>query len=604
MRGLDSCGGPPVAAPRPLPGPYAGAGGAPRSGLGRTRVDANAPPPPRANTFPSLDARRQGRRLLEDPLWNRGTAFTQAERRALGLVGLLPPHVETLDQQAARAYEGLRQRHVPLERYVALRAIQDSNETLFYRLLQEHLEELLPFIYTPTVGEACQRYAGLPLRPRGVVIAYPDRDAIDAALAAVGPRDVQVLVVTDGERILGIGDQGADGMAIAIGKLALYTACAGLDPASTLPVVLDVGTNNPEKLGDPLYAGWRSPRVTGAAYVELVDAFVEAVRRRWPRVLLHFEDFAQHHATLLLERHRERLCAFNDDIQGTAAVTVAALLAACQATRRRLSDQVIAVVGAGSAGCGVSEQLVAAMKEEGLGEVEARSRFFLVDRAGLLREGQESTLLPFQRRFVQPAARLAGWKVDGAYGLEDVVRNASPTVLLGFSGQPGLFTEPAVRAMAAKVDRPIIFPLSNPTSRCEARPSDLVAWTNGRALVATGSPFDPVWWNGRALPIVQCNNAYVFPALGLGVLAAGARRVTDGMFMAAARALAATAPMLSDPGTPLLLPPLRSIRNVVRRVAHAVAQQAVKEGVAEPADPQTLAARMEARIWTPTYRPL
>lgn len=551
---------------------------------------------------PAFDGRRSGRRILDDPLVNRGTAFTLAERKSLGLVGLLPPHVETLDAQAKRAYEALKARLTPLERYVALRGIQDSNETLFFRLLQDHLEELMPVIYTPTVGEACQRYSSLPQRPRGLCVAYPEREALEAALAAVGSRDVQVLVVTDGERILGIGDQGADGMAIAVGKLALYTACAGLDPAVTLPVVLDVGTNNPDKLGDPQYGGWRSPRVTGQAYFDFVESFVEAVRRRWPKVLLHFEDFAQSHATALLERTRERLCAFNDDIQGTGAVTVAALLAACQATKRRLSDQRIAIVGAGSAGCGVSDQLVAAMCEEGLSEADARARFFLVDRLGLLREGQEASLLPFQRRFVQPAARLAGWSVREGYGLHDVVRNAKPTVLLGFSGQPGLFTEPAVREMAAACDRPIIFPLSNPTSRCEARPADLIAWTNGRALVATGSPFDPVAWGGRVIPIVQCNNAYIFPALGLGVLAAGARHVTDGMFMAAARALAGTAPVLSDPGIPLLLPPLRSIRNVVRRVALAVALRAVKDGVADPADPATLAARMEAHIWTPAYR--
>lgn len=505
---------------------------------------------------------------------------------------------EALDQQASRAYEALRQRHAPLERYVALRGLQDSNETLFYRVLQEHLEELLPFVYTPTVGEACQRYGSLPLRPRGLAISYPERDAIDAALAAVGSRDVQVLVVTDGERILGIGDQGADGIAISIGKLSLYTACAGLDPAVTLPVVLDVGTNNSKKLSDPLYAGWRSPRVDGAAYTEFVDAFVEAVRRRWPKVLLHFEDFGKEHATALLERTRKRMCAFNDDIQGTGAVTMAALLSACKATGRRLVDQRIAVVGAGSAGCGVSEQLVAAMVEDGLSEEKARARLYLIDREGLLRKDQESSLLPFQRRFVQPAAQLAGWKVEHDWGLEDVVRNARPSVLLGFSGQPGLFTEPAVRAMAAAVERPIIFPLSNPTSRCEAQPADLMKWTDGRAIVATGGPCKPVRWKGRSIPIVQCNNAYVYPALGLGVLASGARRITDGMFMAAAHALAATAPVLDDSETPLLLPSLRSIRNVVRRVALAVAQRAVKDGVAEAADPKTLAAKIKACIWT------
>jgi malate dehydrogenase (oxaloacetate-decarboxylating) len=553
---------------------------------------------------PGDGGRRQGSRLLEDPLYNRGTAFTLAERRALGLVGLLPPHVETLEAQAQRAYEALRTRPTPLEKYVFLRGVQDANETLFYRLLQDHLEELLPIIYTPTVGEACQRFSSLPRRPRGLALAWPERDALDAALASVGSREVRVLVVTDGERILGIGDQGADGMAIAIGKLSLYTACAGIDPAVTLPVVLDVGTNNPDRLGDPSYTGWRSPRVSGEAYVQFVDAFVDAARRRWPKALLHFEDFAQAHATTLLERYRERGCAFNDDIQGTGAVTVAALLSACQATGRRLSDQRVAVVGAGSAGCGVSEQLVAAMREEGLSDADARARFFLIDRTGLLREGLEGSLLPFQRRFVQPAAALKGWQPREGFGLADVVRHARPTVLLGFSGQPGLFTESAVREMAAACERPIIFPLSNPTSRCEARPADLLAWTQGRALVATGSPFDPVWFNGRQHAIVQCNNAYIFPALGLGVLAAGATRVTDGMFMAAARALAATAPVVSDPSTPLLLPPLRSIRNVVRRVGLAVAQRAVVDGVAEAAPQASLAARMESLIWTPAYRPL
>lgn len=559
--------------------------------------------PPRSPGL-GADARRPLRRVLDDPLLNRGTAFTLAERRALGLVGLLPPHVEPLEAQAARAYEALRQRPTPLEKYVHLRGIQDSNETLFYRLLTDHLEELLPIVYTPTVGEACQRFSSLPQRPRGLRIAVPEKEAIEAALAAVGPRDVQILVVTDGERILGIGDQGADGMAIAIGKLSLYTACAGIDPAVTLPVVLDVGTNNPDRLGDPLYQGWRHPRVSGEEYYAFVETFVQAVLRRWPRVLLHFEDFAQAHATGLLERYRDRLCAFNDDIQGTGSVTVAALLSACQGTGRRLRDQRVAVVGAGSAGCGVSEQLVAAMREEGLSEQEARGRFYLIDRGGVLREELSASLLPFQRRFVQPPGALAGWDVRAGYDLHDVVRNAKPTVLLGFSGVPGLFTEPAVRDMAAHCDRPILLPLSNPTSRCEARPADLLAWTNGRALVATGSPFEPVMWNGRLHPIVQCNNAYIFPALGLGVLASGARRVTDGMFMAASRALAAASQAVADPGVPLLLPPLRSIRNVVRHVALAVAQRAQQDGVADPLPQAQLAARMEASIWTPAYRPL
>jgi len=551
-----------------------------------------------------LEVPFSGRLLLQQPLLNKGTAFTRDERRQLGLLGLLPPHEDTLLEQATRAYGAYQEKSTDLERHIYLRQLQDTNETLFYHLLLDHLAEMMPIIYTPTVGLACQRFSRILRRARGLFLSYTERDAIDEILDNAGVPAVDVIVVTDGERILGLGDQGAGGMGIPIGKLSLYTACGGIHPATTLPILIDVGTNNEERLRDPLYVGWRHERMVGADYDDFVDEFVQAVKRKFPRALLQWEDVAQANAMRLLERYRDQLCTFNDDIQGTAAVTTGQLLGAVAGAGGRLAEQRVAILGAGSAGCGISEQLVAAMMEEGLPEAEARARFFLINRQGLLHDGLQG-LRPAQHRFAQPAERIAGWRTGEGQpiGLLAVVKNARPTILIGVSGQAGAFTEEIVRAMAASASRPIILPLSNPTSRAEAVPADLIAWTDGRALIATGSPFEDVQLGGRRFPIAQCNNSYIFPGIGLGVCAAGAWRVTDAMFMAAARALADCSPAHRDP-TGSLLPPLSDSRRVARSIALAVAAAAQRDGLAEPAEPQELESLVDAKMWLPRYRPM
>jgi malate dehydrogenase (oxaloacetate-decarboxylating) len=545
-----------------------------------------------------------GHLLLERPLFNKGTAFTRDERRTLGLLGLLPPTEETLDEQAVRSYEAYGAKETDLERHIYLRQLQDTNETLFYRLLLDHLDEMMPIVYTPTVGLACETFSHIYRRPRGLFISYPERDEMDAILENAASPQVEVIVVTDGERILGLGDQGAGGLGIPIGKLSLYTACGGIHPATTLPILLDSGTNNQERLRDPLYIGWRHERITGPVYDGFVDAFVQAVKRKFPRVVLQWEDFAQPHAGPLLDRYRNQLCTFNDDIQGTAAITTATLLAAVKVAGGRLRDQRVAILGAGSAGCGVAEQLVTAMMDEGLTEAEARAHFFLIDRAGLLHDGLKG-LPAFQRKLAQPQARVAGWQsAEGQpISLLDVVKDARPTIVIGTSGQPGTFTEEIIRAMASYAERPIIFPLSNPTSRAEATPADLIAWTNGRALIATGSPFGDVTHDGRQFPVAQCNNSYVFPGLGLGILASGARRVNDAMFMAAARALADYSTASRDAAA-RLLPPLAESRRVARAIALAVATAAQHDGLATPCSAEELERAVDAKIWQPRYLPI
>ena len=542
-----------------------------------------------------------GRDLLDDALFNKGTAFSEEERRTFGLLGLLPPHIDTLELQAERAYEAYERETEDLGRHIYLRELQDRNEVLFYRLLQDHLPEMLPIIYTPVVGAACQQFSEIYRRPRGLFISYPEREHIDRILDNAHASRVEAIVVTDGERILGLGDQGAGGMGIPIGKLSLYTACGGVSPYTTLPILLDVGTNNVERQKDPLYIGWRHERITGQDYEDFLDLFVQALKRKLPNVLLQFEDFAQAHAAPLLERYRDQLCTFNDDIQGTAAVTAGTILAASKVTGSRVSDQTVVMLGAGSAGCGIAEQIVRNMVAEGSAETEARSRFYMIDRPGLLHDGIEG-LLPFQAKLLQPQSKVAAWAsgANGEISLLDVIRNAQPTVLVGVSGQPGLFTREVVQEMARHVERPIIFPLSNPTSRAEAAPADLIAWTEGRALVATGSPFDPVSYNGRQYPIAQCNNAYIFPAMGLGILGAGARRVSDGMFMAAADALSRQAPALSDPEG-ALLPPLSKVPKDAMDIALAVGLQAQEEGLAEPCSREALQASIQAKHWKPAY---
>ena len=552
---------------------------------------------------PFIETPLFGYELLNDPLLNKGTAFSEQERDAFELHGLLPPNIATLEEQADRRMQAFRGLPSDLARYIFLRGLQDSNEVLFYALLARDLAGMLPVVYTPTVGLGCQEFSQSFRKPRGLFLSIPHMARIKRILANPRFDKVEAIVVTDGERILGLGDQGAGGMGIPIGKLALYTACGGLHPSTTLPIMVDVGTNNAERLADPLYVGWRHERVRGAGYDDFIAAFVSAVSERWPHVLLQWEDFARDNATRLLQQYRDRLCTFNDDIQGTAVVTAGTLLAAVNVTGVPLVDHRIAVLGGGSAGIGISSLLLTAMRADGLSEAEARSRFYIVDRDGLLLEGMPG-LVDFQAPFAQPRERVVSWKLQqpGRIGLIDVVRNAQPSVLVGVSGQPSGFSESVVRAMAAQTAQPIIFPLSNPTSRCEATPSDLLAWTGGRAVIGTGSPFPPVMKNGASFRIDQTNNAYVFPGIGLGAIAVDARRISDGMLMAAARALAEGSPSRRDRKANLL-PPVTALREVSRRVAIAVASQAQIEGFAVQTGADELAARVDAKMWTPVYRP-
>jgi malate dehydrogenase (oxaloacetate-decarboxylating) len=546
----------------------------------------------------------RGRALIDDSLRNKGTAFTEVERTALGLHGLLPADVETLRQQVDRAYgayQAIEGEGREMARHIYLRRIQDTNETLFYRLVVDHLSEMMPILYTPVVGAACEQFSEIYRQPRGLFLAYPHRARMEEMLRNHGC-EAKVIVVTDGERILGLGDQGAGGMGIPIGKLSLYVACGGIAPDETLPVLLDVGTNNQERLDDPYYIGWRHERITGDDYLAFVDAFVDAVKRVWPDALLQFEDFAFQHATPLLGRYRDQLCMFNDDVQGTAAVALGTLIAAVSVAGGKLVDQTLVLVGGGSAGCGIAEQVVAAMVEEGLGEADARTRIFVVDREGLLHDGMTG-LSAFQAPLAQPRTALSSWVAsgpDGSFSLLDVAKQVRPTILLGVSAQPNLFTEEVVRAMAAGAPRPIIFPLSNPTTRMEAAPADLLAWTGGNAIVATGSPIAPVAYGSRTYPIAQCNNAYIFPAIGLAVRACGARRVSEGMMRAAARSLGAQSPALADPEAPLL-PPLSEVRSVARKIALAIALEAVRQGHADAISEDALAARVDELFWGPAY---
>ncbi len=539
--------------------------------------------------------------LLEFPLLNKGSAFTNDERSHFNLHGLLPEAVETIEEQAERAYRQYQDFKNDDDKHIYLRNIQDTNETLFYRLLEAHLSEMMPIIYTPTVGEACEHFSDIYRRARGLFISYPNREHIDDMLQNATKQNVKVIVVTDGERILGLGDQGIGGMGIPIGKLSLYTACGGISPAYTLPVVLDVGTNNPQRLNDPLYMGWRHPRISGDEYYAFVDEFIQAVKRRWPNVLLQFEDFAQNNATPLLNRYRDELCCFNDDIQGTAAVTLGSLIAASHAAGSQLRDQTVTFLGAGSAGCGIAEQIIAQMISEGLSEEQARARVFMVDRFGLLTD-KLPNLLDFQSKLVQKSDALQSWNLTSdSISLQDVVRNAKPTVLIGVSGQPGLFTEELIREMHKHCARPIVMPLSNPTSRVEARPEDIINWTDGAALVATGSPFSPVSYKEKLYPIAQCNNSYIFPGIGLGVLASGAKRVTDGMLMAASRALAECSPLAQN-GEGALLPNIDDIQAVSKTIAMQVGKAAQLQGVAIVTSEEALAKAIEHNYWQPQYR--
>ncbi|EXD33745.1 MULTISPECIES: NAD-dependent malic enzyme [Acinetobacter] len=539
--------------------------------------------------------------LLELPLLNKGSAFSQQERGQFNLHGLLPHVIETIEEQSQRSYQQFTAFNDAINKHIYLRNIQDTNETLFYRLIEDHLEEMMPIIYTPTVGEACQRFSDIYRRHRGVFVSYPDREHIDDILQNINRRNVKVIVITDGERILGLGDQGIGGMGVPIGKLSLYTACGGISPAYTLPITIDVGTNNQQLLNDPLYMGWREPRITGEEYYDFIDQVLTGIRRRWPHALIQFEDFAQKNAMPLLTKYRDKFCCFNDDIQGTAAVSVGSLIAASRAAGKQLKDQIVTFLGAGSAGCGIAEQIIAQMVAEGLSDSEARARVFMVDRFGLITENQPN-LLDFQRKLAQKADVISDWaKVEDVISLLDVVKNAKPTVLIGVSGQPGLFTQEVIEALNANCERPIVMPLSNPTSRVEAVPADIIQWTNGRALIATGSPFTPVNYQGRLYHIAQCNNSYIFPGIGLGVIASGAKRVTDNMLMASSNALADCSPLLENADADLL-PPLSDIQKVSRVIALKVAQAAIADGVAVPLTDEQIQINIEKEFWQPEYR--
>src|SRR5438034_8051022 len=549
-------------------------------------------------------ARPSGTEVLDLPILNKGTAFSEEDRSALGLHGLLPPHVETLDEQVTRAYEAYKRKGDDVERHIYLRALQDANEVLFYRLLLDHIEEMTPIVYTPVVALACQQFSHIYRRARGLFVSYPLRDSIPTLLRNRPNPEVDVIVVTDGERILGIGDQGAGGLGIPIGKLSLYTLIGGIRPERTLPIVLDVGTNNTERLNDPEYLGWRHERITGQAYFDFVDQFVQAAKQELPRTCLQWEDFATPHARPILQRYRDELLTFNDDIQGTAAVALGAVLGAVAVTGKRLKDQQIVMLGAGSAGIGVADGLRAVLKGEGLSEQEARSHFWVVDKDGLLHSGRRD-LTPEQSVYAQPTDRVSGWPrtSNGHIGLADVIGKIEATILIGLSTVGGAFTEAIVREMARKVQRPIIFPLSNPTAKSEANAEDLIHWTDGRALLGTGSPFAPVSYNGRRIPITQCNNIYIFPATGLGVVASGARRVTDTMILTAARALAENSPALHDASAPLL-PALTDLRKVAVQIATAIGLEAQKAGVAPKMTEEKLREQVKAMQWTPAYTAL
>jgi malate dehydrogenase (oxaloacetate-decarboxylating) len=542
----------------------------------------------------------RGVRLLSDPLLNKGTAFSTDERVRFGLHGLLPTNVETIEQRADRVRSQLELETSDLARHMLLRDVQDYDETLFLRVLVDDVAGLLPIVYTPVVGEACQQFSRIYQHHRGLFLSYPDRERMVEMLRSVPHDEVAVIVVTDGERILGLGDQGADGLGIPIGKLSLYSACAGIDPATTLPIVLDVGTNNAGRRSDPDYLGWRHERVAGEDYDDFVETFVSAVTEVFPDVLLQWEDFAEHHAHKLLDRFRDRLCTFNDDIQGTATVALAAVLSGLRQTGRKVADQRVVIVGGGTAGTGIAEQIVSAMVADGRTEVEARAQLFIVDRVGLLTDDMED-LLPFQEPLAQAAGAVAAWggADGGASTLLGVVRNVEPSVMIGVTGVPGLFTEEVVRAMAAGVEQPIVMPLSNPTSRAEATAAQVIEWTDGRALVATGSPFDPVVHDGVTHVISQSNNSYIFPGVGLGVRAVGARRVSDEMFMAAAHALAESVES-REPGDPVL-PPLDAIRDVSRQIALAVGAQAQTQGLATHTHPDELEDLVAGATWRPEY---
>jgi len=552
------------------------------------------------------DIWKRGSGLLSDPLLNKGTAFTKEERELFELDGMLPYQPTDREHQVRRAYAHLQdQGDNALEKYVSMNALMDRNETLFYQVLAENVEELLPIVYTPTVGTAALRYSRLFRRGRGLWITPDHKGRIFEILGHARNEDVKLIVVTDNERILGLGDQGVGGMVIPIGKLALYTLGSGIHPAYTLPISLDVGTNNEALLNDDMYAGWRHPRLRGDEYYELVDEFVDAVARRWPQALLHWEDFKKANAFTLLDRYRDRLLSFNDDIQGTAGVILAGILAACRVTGTKLADQRVLLVGSGAAGVGIARLLHHELEEVGVTGDNLFRSICLLDTAGLVAD-YRAEMDEHKRSLAWPAELAAGYGLTGSSGLVDVLEAVKPTVMIGTTGEPGVFDESIITTMAAHVDRPVVMALSNPTVKTEAIPADVFRWTDGRALMVTGSPFDPVDYKGTKLRVSQGNNVYVFPGVGLGAIVSGARQVTDGMLAAAAHELAGMA-RDEDIARGMLYPPLGDLRAITRVIARAVATEACRSGVAEAMTCEEIDDALDHEIWDldyPTLRPI
>jgi malate dehydrogenase (oxaloacetate-decarboxylating)(NADP+) len=533
----------------------------------------------------------KGADWLNNPVFNKGTAFTEAERDALGLRGLLPPHVQTMDQQVKRVMENFYSKPSDIERYIQIVALQDRNEILFYRVIMDHLEEMMPIIYTPTVGKACQEYGHIFRRSRGMYITIKDRGQVEKILQNWPTRDVKVIVVTDGERILGLGDLGASGMGIPVGKLALYTACAGIQPTQCLPITIDVGTNNEIFLKDPLYIGLREKRVRGEAYDALIEEFIVAVQKVFPDVLVQFEDFGNSNAFRLLERYRDQLCTFNDDIQGTGSMALSGVLSALRVTGGKMSDQRVLFLGAGEAGMGIADNIVTVLQEEGLSLEEARKHIWFVDSKGLIVKSREG-LAEHKQHYAHDHAPCAD--------LLSAVKAIQPTMLLGVAGQGKSFTEEIVRLMGSLNPHPVIFALSNPTSKAECSAEEAYKWTDGRAVFASGSPFAPVTLNGRTYVPGQGNNAYIFPGLGLGVVASGARRVTNTMFVKAAKTLAS---LLRDEelAEGRVYPPLKRIHEISLAIAVAVAEEVYAEKLTKQKRPADLAEYIRSQMFQPEY---
>ncbi len=543
-----------------------------------------------------------GKDLLGNPKLNKGCAFTREERERFHLMGLLPHQVETLDQQVARMYMQYHEHHTNLGKNIYLNVLHDYNETLFYKLVSQHLEEMLPIVYTPTVGEAVQRFSLEHRKAKGLYISYPDRNNIEQILEANAPSEVDLTVVTDGEAVLGIGDQGIGGINISSAKLMVYTLCGGINPHRVLPIQLDVGTNNPHLLNDPMYLGWRHERITGKEYDDFIEAFVNAITKKYPHLFLHWEDLGRDNARRILSRYRDSICTFNGDMQGTGVVALSCILAGAAASGIPLTDHRIVILGAGTAGVGIADQIYDALRRLGLSEEAARSKFWLIDKLGLLT--QEVALLPFQSPFARSAHETKTWKLRDAnqIGLYDVVKNVKPTILIGSSTVAGAFNEEIVKMMAATVDRPIIMPLSNPTPLAEAKPEDLLQWTEGKAIIATGSPFPEVNYNGKWYRIAQSNNALAFPGIGLGSIVAKAKHISDNMLWAATEALSLCSPVHQDKMAPLL-PKLSESNRISFNVALAVAEQARLEGLAQVSDNVDFKEAIKQAMWQPEYHP-